>query len=202
VQATVVSEERNDAQLIAAARGGDYDAFESLVRRYRDRIYRLARSMTGNDSEAEEVVQDAFLSLFRGLEQFRGDSSPSSWIYRVAANAALMRLRTRRRKPLLSIEDQPPPVAQNMKQSVWPKSNWARLPDDTLLQGEMRQHLEAAVAKLPEKYRLVLLLRDVEGLSNHEVAEALGLTVGTVKARLHRSRLFVREQLDRYFEGG
>jgi RNA polymerase sigma-70 factor, ECF subfamily len=191
---------RGDLELIEAARGGDYDAFEALVRRYQNRIYRLARSMTKSDAEAEEVVQDAFLSLFRGLATFRGEASPSSWIYRVAANAALMRLRTRRRKPLLALEDQPPLVNESAKDSIWAKGNWSRTPDDSLLKNELREHLEAAVEKLPEKYRLVLLLRDVEGLDNPETAHALGLTVPTVKARLHRARLFVREQLEKYFE--
>src|SRR4051812_24468868 len=125
MQATAMQSERTDTELIVAAKAGDYDAFEEIVRRYRDRIYRLARSMTRSDTEAEEVVQDAFLSLFRGLQQFRGESSPSSWIYRVATNAALMRLRTRRRKPLLSLEDQPPPVTESVKDAIWAKGNWA-----------------------------------------------------------------------------
>ena len=190
----------SDLQLFAAAQGGDYAAFEAIVARYHERVYRLVHVMTKSDTDAEEVVQETFLSIFRNLSSFKGESAPGSWIYRVAVNTALMRLRTRRRKPLLSIEDQPPGFeGEEGGGGLWPSGDWARQPDDKLLSRELGVRIEAAIAKLPEKYRLVLLLRDVEGQSNDEVAQTLGLTVPTVKARLHRSRLFVRHELDLYF---
>ena len=200
VQADPQNDERSDLELIEAAKVGGYEAFEVLVNRYRDRVYRLAYSMTKNESEAEEVVQDAFLNMLRKLDQFRAEASPGSWIYRVAANSALMRMRAKRRKPLLSLEDQPPALARGAKESIWPGGLWSRTPAEAVLRDELRGKIEQAVERLPEKYRLVLLLRDVEGMSNAETADALGLTVPTVKSRLHRSRLFIRGELERYFD--
>lgn len=192
---------RTDLELIEAAKVGDYQPFEELVRRYHDRVYRLAFGMMKSELEAEEVVQDTFLNLFRSLATFRADSAPGSWIFRIAANSALMRLRTKRRKPLLSIDDVVASGADTRPKAVWPAGEWSRQPEEKLLSRELAHQLEDAIERLPEKYRLVLLLRDVEGLNNEEVAETLGLTLPTVKARLHRSRLFVRDELDRYFGG-
>jgi RNA polymerase sigma-70 factor (ECF subfamily) len=191
--------DRSDLDLVDAARGGDYAAFERLVLRFRDRVYRLARGMTANEAEAEEVVQDTFLSVFRKIATFRGDSSVSSWVYRVAANAALMRMRRERRKPLLSIEDTSPDFTEDGTRFIDAPGEWARQPEEQLLDRELGARIESAIGELPEKYRLVLLLRDVEGLSNEEVADTLGVTVPTVKSRLHRSRLFVRDELETYF---
>jgi len=190
-----------DLQLMQAAQSGDYPAFEELVRRFHDRVYRLAFGMTKSEQDAEEVVQDTFLNAFRSLQSFRHDSAPGSWIFRIAANGALMKLRTKRRKPLLSIEDMPSPSDDRRKRAIWPVGEWSRQPEEKLLSRELAGHIEDAIERLPEKYRLVLLLRDVEGLNNEQVADALGLTLPTVKARLHRSRLFIRDELDRYFGG-
>ncbi len=186
-----------DRDLFRAAQAGDYTAFEEIVRRYHERVFRLAFGMTKSESDAEEIVQDTFLNVFRNIKSYRADAAPGSWIYRVAANSALMRLRTKRRKPLLSIEDMP--ASENGQSGLWPVGAWARQPDEKLLNQELMGRLDEAISRLPEKYRLVLLLRDVEGLDNDEVAETLGLTVPTVKARLHRSRMFVRDEIDRYF---
>ena len=192
---------RTDLELMEAAQAGDYPAFEELVRRYHDRVFRLAFGMTKSVHDAEEVVQDTFLNAFRSLASFRRDSAPGSWIFRIAANSALMRLRTKRRKPFLSIEEVPASADDRRKRAMWPTSEWSRQPDEKLLSRELAHHLEDAIERLPEKYRLVLMLRDVEGLNNEQVADALGLTLPTVKARLHRSRLFIRDELDRYFGG-
>lgn len=191
---------KSDMELFKAAQDGDYQAFEAIVKRFQDRVHRLAFGMTKNETDAEEVVQDAFLNLFRSLPTFRADSSPGTWIYRIAANSALMRLRTKRRKPLLSIEDVPAGQRSSLGESLEAPGSWARDPADTLLNRELGGHVFEAVDALPEKYRLVLLLRDVEGLSNEEVAETLGLTVPTVKSRLHRSRLYVRDKVDEYLK--
>lgn len=190
---------RTDRDLFSAAKSGDYQAFEEIVRRYHDKVYRLAFGMMKSDAEAEEVVQDTFLNVFRHLDSFRADAAPGSWLYRIAANSALMRLRTKRRKPLLSIEDMPPGVDGDAR-SIWPMGLWGETPDDKLLTKELLARIQDAIARLPEKYRLVLLMRDVEGLDNAEVADTLGLTLPTVKARLHRSRLFVRDEIERYFK--
>lgn len=188
-----------DSVLLAAARGGDFDAFEEIVLRYRDRVFRLACGMLHDEAEAEEVVQDTFLNVFRALSTFRGEATVSTWIYRVATNSSLMRLRVRRRKPLLSIEESTGKSSGIGARSLLPSGDWARSPDERLLSRELGRHIESAIASLPDKYRMVILLHDVEGLSNEEVAETLGLTVPTVKSRLHRSRLTVRDRLETYF---
>lgn len=191
--------DRTDRDLFSAAKSGDYQAFEEIVRRYHDRVYRLAYGMMKNEAEASDVVQDTFLNVFRHLDSFRADAAPGSWIYRIAANSALMRLRTKRRKPLLSIEDAPAGTDGDTR-SIWPVGEWTQAPDDKLLTKELMARIEDAISRLPEKYRLVLLMRDVEGMDNAEVADTLGLTLPTVKARLHRSRLFVRDEIERYFK--
>ncbi len=188
-----------DVELVKKAQTGDYPAFEDLVRRYQDRVYRLALGMIQVPAEAEEVVQDTFLNIFKNIKEFRGDAAISSWIFRVTANTALMALRRQRRKPHLSLEDAGPDFSEDGTRHVQEPTDWTIKPNELVLSGELKELIQTTMANLPEKYRLVLLLKDVEGLSNEEVAEALGLTVPTVKARLHRSRLIVRDQLDHYF---
>ncbi|MEZ4270248.1 MAG: sigma-70 family RNA polymerase sigma factor [Myxococcota bacterium] len=156
-------DQRSDIALVEAVKSGNYGAFEELVQRYHDKVYRLAYGMTKSDRDAEEVLQETFLNAFKNIGDFRGDSSPGSWIYRIAANAALMCLRRRRRKPLLSLDDLPVGAVMGGKQSIWPPGAWSLAPDRHLLNEELRGQLEGAVGQLPEKYRLVLLLRDVEG---------------------------------------
>ncbi|HET6343918.1 MAG TPA: sigma-70 family RNA polymerase sigma factor [Myxococcota bacterium] len=191
---------RSDAALFAAAQTGDFGAFEAVVGKYHERVYRLALGMMHNGTDAEEVVQETFLNVFRALGSFKNESSPGTWIYRVAVNVALMRLRQKKRKPLLSIEDQEANVSLPGASPLWAVGEWARQPEERLLSKELAERIEGAIDRLPEKYKLVLLLRDVEGQSNEEVAHTLGLTVPTVKSRLHRSRLFVRQALETYFK--
>jgi RNA polymerase sigma-70 factor (ECF subfamily) len=189
-----------DLDLFHAAKRGNYEAFEQIVRRHHDRVYRLAFGMMKNQSEAEEVVQDTFLNAWKSIDSFRADSKPATWIYRVAANAALMRLRSTRRKPTLSFEEVPNGASLSGEvELLGPPTAWSRQPDEKLLTSELGSVIDAAVDLLPEKYRLVLLLRDVEGLSNEDVASTVGLTIPTVKSRLHRSRMFVRERIEDYF---
>lgn len=202
-----------DDELIRSAASGHYEAFEQLVGRYHHRIYRLAMAMTQSGLDAEEVVQETFLSVFRHLKDFRYRSAVSTWIWRIATNAALMRLRSRRRKPQVSLEERGQSSSLLVSDASrlaevslaglaqGSQKSWAKSGDEHMLTQELRQHLTAAIAELPEKYRMIVLLRDVEGYTNDDVAEALGLTVPTVKARLHRARLFVRQHLEAYFHG-
>ena len=188
-----------DVALLSAAQVGDFTAFEAIVQRYHNRVYRLVIGMVKNPLDAEEVVQETFLSAFRGLGSFKYESSPKTWISRIAVNAALMRLRALRRKPLLSLEDHHAGCEPRDDVPFWAPSSWNRLPEAAALSAELRTTIGQAVDKLPEKYRLVLLLRDVEGNNTEEVATTLGLTCPTVKSRLHRARLFVRQELETYF---
>lgn len=193
-----------DDVLVARAKQRDFDAFETLVERYQDKIYRLAFRFMRNETEAKEIVQETLLSVWRKLDGFKGDSQFSSWLYRVTANAALMRLRTQRRHPEVSTEELEPGYLERRDpaygQVTSPGENWARRPDDELQSGELRQQLQRAIDGLPEIYRTVFLIRDVDGFSTEETAEALGISVPTVKTRLHRARIALREAIGNYFE--
>ena len=194
-----------DEALIARARQGDFEAFEQLISRYEDKVYRLAFRFVHNESEAKEIVQDTLLTVWRKLDGFKGDSQFGSWLYRVTANAALMRLRSQRRHPEVSTEDLPPGFLDTRQpaygQIATPGENWSRRPDEQLQSAELRREIQEAVDALPEIYRTVFLVRDVDGLSTEETAEALGLSVPTVKTRLHRARMALREAIASHFDG-
>jgi RNA polymerase sigma-70 factor, ECF subfamily len=189
-----------DQELVAKAQAKDYAAFEQLLDRYEDKIFRLAYRFVRNESEAKEILQDTFLTIWRKLETFKGDSQFSSWLYRVAANTALMRLRSQRRHPEVSTEDLPIGYLDNYGQLPPVIDNWAKRPDEELASDELRRHIQSAVDALPEIYRTVFLIRDVEGLSTEETAEVLQISVPTVKTRLHRARIALRDAISAYFE--
>ena len=189
----------SDEELVARARAKDFGAFEQLLDRYEDKIFRLAYRFVRNETEAKEVLQDTFLSIWRKLDTFKGDAQFGSWLYRVAANTALMRLRAQRRHPEISTEELPVGYLDNYGQVPPPGENWAKRPDDELQSDELRRHIQSAVDALPEIYRTVFLLRDVEGLSTEETGEILSISVPTVKTRLHRARIALRDTISGYF---
>jgi RNA polymerase sigma-70 factor (ECF subfamily) len=189
-----------DEELVARARAKDFEAFEELLDRYENKVFRLAYRFVRNDTDAQEILQDTFLSIWRKLDTFKGDAKFSSWLYRVAANAALMRLRAQRRHPEISTEELPSGYLDDHGQLPAVGENWAKRPDDQLQSAELRQHIEAAVDALPELYRTVFLIRDVEGLSTEETAEVLDISVPTVKTRLHRARIALRDAITSYFD--
>ncbi len=190
----------DDAALVERAKNHDDSAFEELVRRYHHTVYRLALTMTKNPRDAEEVTQETFLNLYRKLDTFRGESKFSSWLYRVTANFALMRLRKQRRQPQVLLDDLLPQFYENGRFEK-PASDWSERADRQFENRELGEKINHAISELPEKYRIILVLRDVENLSNEEIAVTLGMSVPAVKSVLHRSRLFVREALNKYFEG-
>jgi RNA polymerase sigma-70 factor (ECF subfamily) len=184
-----------DGALLAALREGAPDAAERLIAIYGDRVYRLAVSITGSSQDAEEVVQDALWSVVRKIDTFRGDSAFGSWIYRIVANAAYQKLRSRSsRRAEIPLEDVLPTFHENGHAA--PSADWSAELDDPERGTELRLALTSAIDELPAEYRTVVVLRDVEGLSNTEVAQVLGLTIGTVKSRAHRARLFLRKRLE------
>ena len=183
-----------DVDLLATLRRREPMAAERLVTTYGDRAYRLAVSITGNGQDAEEVVQDAFWAVIRKIDSFRGESAFGSWLYRIVANAAYQRRRGRSRSRELSWEDVTP-VFDDQGRHVEPVPDWSARVDDPSIQAELRLALTSAIEELPAAYRSVLVLHDVQGLSNPEIAELLGLSVPTVKTRVHRARLFLRKQL-------
>ena len=183
-----------DGGLLEALRRRAPDAPERLVATYGDRAYRLAVGITGSAPDAEEVVQDALWSVIRKIDSFRGDSAFGSWLYRIVANAAYEKLRGRAsRRAEVSLEDVLPAFHEDGR--AVPIADWSSSLDDPSRSIELRLVLTAAIAELPPDYRTALLLHDVEGLGNAEVAEALGLTLANVKSRVHRARLFVRQRL-------
>ncbi len=186
-----------DDSLVAQAQKKDYQAFEELVKRYEGKIYGHSLRLLGNREDAEDVLQETFLNVFKGLERFRGDSTFSTWIYRIATNNALMRLRKLSHGERELNEELPPP--ESMKRQAL--ASHILDPKDTLLEKEMLQELDKAVERLPEKYRTIFLLRDVEELTTDRTAQVLGISEAAVKSRLHRARLFIREALLRKFEG-
>jgi RNA polymerase sigma-70 factor (ECF subfamily) len=192
----------NDNELVDRAQQGDNAAVEALVSRYEDRVYNLAYRMVGNREDAEDVLQDTFLNVIRSLGKFRKKSSFSTWLYRITANAALTRLRKTSKKDKSEGEflDEVYAVKQ-AAQSGEKLSDWSGNPARQLLTEESREMMEAAISELPEKYRAVFVLRDVEGLPASEVAEILELSIPAVKSRLHRARMFLRNHLSQYYSG-
>lgn len=185
-----------DLPLIKKIRQGDQRAFEEIVEKYQSRCYRLAKNLTKNDSDAEEVLQEVFYTVFKKIDQFREKSAFSSWLYRITVNASFMKLRSKKSDRTVSIEDIP--TLETGRST--PVLDWSSRPDEELYSTEVRELLTKAINKLPEEYRSVLVFRDVEGLTNDEVAEALNLTIPAVKSRLHRARLFLRKSLADYYE--
>ena len=185
-----------DGSLVAALRRGDPIAADDLVATYGDRAGRLAMRITGSAEDAEEAVQDAFLSVIRKIDTFRGDSAFGSWLYRIVANAAYQRLRTRRGRSADISLDNLLPAFDGHGRYVAPVADWSATLEDPALQTELRMVIGAAIAELPADYRAVVLLRDVEGFSHREIGEALGLTIENVKTRVHRARLFLRKRLE------
>lgn len=175
---------------------GDRAEFARLVDMYSSPIYRLGLRMLGNPQDAEDVLQNTFLNALMHISEFQGRSSLQTWLYRIAANEALMLIR--KRKPEINLEDM---QADENAEDLIPIQfvDWSALPEDELLSGEGKQGLDRAITQLPEPLRIVFLLRDVEGLSIKETADTLDLTETNVKTRLLRARLFLREQLSAYY---
>jgi RNA polymerase sigma-70 factor (ECF subfamily) len=189
-----------DAELVEALRREEPDAADRLVERYGDRVYRLAMRITGLNEDAEEAAQDALWTAARKIQMFKGESAFGSWIYRITANAAYQKLRTRRQKSAEIAMDDVLPSLDGDGRHFEPMDDWSNRVDEQALQGELRDVLQRAIDGLPADYRTALVLHDVEGLSNPDIAEALNISLPAVKSRVHRSRLFVRKQLADYLK--
>jgi RNA polymerase sigma-70 factor, ECF subfamily len=190
-----------DAAFLSKLRLGNTDAVEALFDRFHSKVYNLALSILKNPSDAEEATQDVFLTVVQKADMFKGNSALYSWIYRICVNACLMRLRGKRRTETVSIEEFMP-VFTDEGMHASSVGDWTREVERKMLDKELGQVIRMFTEDLSEKYRVVFVLSDVEGLSNEETAEILGLTVPAVKSRLHRARLYLREQLTRYLRDG
>lgn len=192
---TVDYKVQSDEDLVREAQQGDTRAFDELVVRYQDKVYRLSFKILRHEDDAAEALQDAFLSAYRGLAKFKAESTFSTWLYRIATNASLMKYR-KRRDNVVSL-DQSQRASEDAEPMQVP--DWSQQPVRDLLNGETRDVMQEGIDRLPEDLRTVFVLRDVQELSNAEVAEILELSVAAVKSRLHRARLQLRDRLNRYF---
>jgi RNA polymerase sigma-70 factor (ECF subfamily) len=189
----------SDQILVEKVKAGDYQAFDALVNRYEGKVYRLSMRMLRNQQDAEDALQETFLQVHRGLKSFEGRSTFSTWLFRLATNVCLMKIRHQETEPqkLLPLEDYLP---QHEEGQLPHLQDWPDLPEETLLSKESREKMLEALEKLPPEYRAVFVLRDIEGFSSTEAGEALGISVAAVKSRLHRARLTLRGMLSEYFE--
>jgi len=189
-----------EATLIDQLRGGDTAALEGLMEQFAPRVHRLAYGITRNEADAEEIVQDVFMSLFRKIEGFEGRAALGTWIYRITVNAALIKRRGKRVELEVLLEDHLPTFREDGHREgdrALLLADWSETPEEELLSNESRRAVRRLIAGLPDHYRVVLLLRDMEELSNEETAEILHDSVASVKSRLHRARMALREQVTR-----
>ena len=185
-----------DTELVAMFRKGDHAAFSELISRYSEKAHNLAMRFTRNQEDAEEVLQDVFITVYNKIDGFKGESAFSSWLYRITVNTSFMKLRKRKQTAAVSLEEITPSVKES-----W-VANRSDAADVNYLYSrhELRAELDEAIQRLPEEYRIIFMLRDVDGLSNQEVGEILNISVPAVKSRLHRSRLMLRKRLARFYE--
>src|SRR5271170_4009459 len=187
----------DELALVQKAKGGDVGAFEELVRRYDRNVFRIAQHITQNREDAEDVVQDAFLKAYGNLAQFQEQSKFYTWLVRIAVNEALMRLRRRRPERMVSLDEEVKTEDDSLPREV---ADWSPNPEQQYNQAELRDILTRTIQGLPASFRTVFVLRDVEGLSTEETAEALDLSIPAVKSRLLRARLQLHERLRRLFQ--
>ena len=188
-----------DFELIRAINSGQFDRFPELVKRYEQKLYNFSLRMCRDATDAEDTVQETFLNAFRYLKDFRYEAKFKNWLYRVAANTCIKKRRKSKFAPEreLSLDEF---IPQDEAEGSNQVPNWALMPLDKLLNDELLDKINQAIFSLPEKYRLVIVLRDIEGFSTVETGQILKLSAANVKVRLHRARLFLRDKLKSYFE--
>jgi RNA polymerase sigma-70 factor, ECF subfamily len=183
-----MSDKSIDAGLVESFKSGDLKSFEELVSRYSHRVYNLAFRISRNEEDSQDIMQEVFITVFTKIQSFQGKSAFSSWLYRITANAAFMRLRKRKSTFVVCLDEESENVLENLPS-----------PDDESMdlgdRLELRDAVETALKNLPDDYRAIFVLRDIDKLSNEAVAAVLGLSVPAVKSRLHRSRSTLRKKL-------
>ena len=184
-----------EAALLAGLRAGSDDAYEALVRTNSARLLTVARRILATEEDARDALQEAFISAFKALPRFAGQARLSTWLHRIVVNTALMKLRSRKRRPEEPIDALLPGYKDDGHQAVEPVE-WGDGADVLLERAETRAFVRAQIDNLPDNYRTVLLLRDIEEMSTPETADALGITENAVKIRLHRARQALRALLD------
>jgi RNA polymerase sigma-70 factor (ECF subfamily) len=199
-------ERHDDRQLIRRLQAGEDDAVRELAERYSHRIFQMALRHMKNPEDAEEVTQDVLLKVTRKIDNFRGDAALSSWIYRITFNTAMSRLRSHRAERAAAVERERVLAAQTGNDedgmpSPRQPADWSRMPDEELLRAQLRDAVTVALAELPEIYRVPVVLRDIEGLSTEEASHRLHLKDQTLKSRLHRGRVMLRDRLRDFTTG-
>jgi RNA polymerase sigma-70 factor (ECF subfamily) len=184
----------DEKELLVQLKAGDRGAFAQMVEAHSPHIYGLALRMMEDPAEAEEILQETFLQAVRHIGSFRGEAKLGTWLYRIATNQALMRLR-RKRPPSVSLDD----TGEEVLVAQMPSADWSSWPESDLLNREARSEMQRAIRALPETLRVVFVLRDLEGLSTAETADVLDLSISAVKSRLLRARLNLRNKLSVYF---
>jgi RNA polymerase sigma-70 factor, ECF subfamily len=192
-----MTDESQESLLLERIRAGERSACEDCIRLHATGVYRFALRLTRNEAEAEDVVQDTFLNAFRGIHSFEGRASLRTWLFRIAYNAAMMRMR-KRHPEVISIEEATDPAEGLPLPEAF--FDWSSLPEAELEKAEVREEMERAISKLPSKLREVFVMRELEELSTEETARVLEITQETVKTRLHRARMWLRERLTSYFD--
>jgi RNA polymerase sigma-70 factor, ECF subfamily len=185
-------DKQSDADLVREIKRGDARALEEIVKRYSNKVYNLAYHLTRDSAAAEEIMQDVFLTVISKIGTLTNEEYFSTWLYRVTTNAAYGFLRKEKK-----FSEQTP--VDNIDQEIQPSYDWSDLPDDVLLSEESKEVLRKSIDALPEAMRTVVIMKDMEGFKNEEIAEALGMSVPAVKSRLHRGRLILRDLLAGYF---
>lgn len=186
----------NESHLVERAQQGDAAALAEIVEQHQRTVYNVALRMCGNPTDAEETLQETFLNAIKALPDFKGQARFSTWLYRIASNACLMRRRREAHQP------DSLPVDEAVEEDEFKPSyfiDWSAKPEEELLDAELRQVMEQAITRLPPDLRLVFIWRELEGLSTQETADVMGISTGAVKVRLHRARLQLRELLSGYF---
>ena len=183
-----------DEQLVERAQGGESAAFDELARRYTNIVYRILYKILRHDEDTQDALQDTFVSAYRALPRFRKDAKFSTWVYRIATNAALMKTRARKTN-LVSLDH---PTDDDDARGVWDLVDGSATPDQDILSDETRRVMEDAIQALPPEQRVAFVLHDIQELSSAQTAEAMGITVSAVNSRLHRARVFLRDRIGRY----
>ena len=183
-----------DEVLVKRAQQGDTAAFDELVRRYTSIVYRVLYKILRHEEDTQDALQDTFVSAYRALPRFRQDARFSTWIYRIATNAALMKARARKNN-MVSLDH---PTEDPDAQSAWELPDWSATPDEEIMTGETRRIMEDAIQALPPEQRAAFVLHDIQDFSSAETAQAMGITVSAVNSRLHRARVFLRDRIGRH----
>lgn len=189
--------ETSESEIVKRAKRGDRIAQAEIVQKYERMVYNLGLKLMGNQDEAEHILQETFLKVLQSLPNFKEQSQISTWIYRIATNEALMMLRRKKREyALLTNEDE-----IELKDYSHLTQSFANTPLEDLLNSELRDKMKASIELLPDKYKSVFVLKDIEGLSLKEISDIMGMSLAAVKSNLHRARLFLREKLAEFING-